>query len=54
VEWERVEAQLVAGGCEIVLVEDHLSYEPRFDRAAWERARQSVADTRVLVARKRA
>ena len=54
VEWARVEAQLVAGGCEIVLVEDHLSYEPRFDRAAWERARQSVADTRVLVARKRA
>jgi hypothetical protein len=53
VEWGAVEARLVAAGCEIVLVEDHLSYEPRFDRAAWERARHTVADTRVLLARKR-
>jgi SAM-dependent methyltransferase len=54
VEWEAVEARLRALGCEIVLVEDHLSYEPRFDRDAWERARHRVADTRVLLARKRA
>lgn len=54
VEWDAVEARLRACGCEIVLVEDHLSYEPRFDRAAWERARHAVADTRVLLARKRA
>lgn len=54
VEWEPVEARLRAAGCEIVLVEDHLSYEPRFDREAWERARRTVADTRVLLARKRA
>lgn len=53
VEWDRVEARLNACGCETVLVEDHLAYEPRFDRAAWERARRTVADTRVLVARRR-
>lgn len=53
VEWHAVEARLRAARCEIVLVEDHLSYEPRFDRDAWERARHTVADTRVLVARKR-
>jgi SAM-dependent methyltransferase len=53
VEWEAVEARLRELGCETVLVEDHLSYEPRFDRAAWEQARHRVADTRVLLARKR-
>ncbi len=54
VEWDAVEARLRTAGCEIVLVEDHLAYEPRFDRAAWEAARHVVADTRMLLARKRA
>lgn len=52
VEWEAVEARLRAAGCELVVVEDHLSYEPRFDRAAWERARHEVTDTRMLLARR--
>lgn len=53
VEWALVEERLRAGGCELVAVEDHLSYEPRFDRAAWERARKEVSDTRMCLARKR-
>lgn len=53
VEWDQVARRLEEAGCEIVLVEDHLSYEPRFDRDRWEQARHRVADTRVLVARKR-
>lgn len=52
VEWDRVEARLRAAGCTIVQVEEHLAYEPRFDRAAWERARHECADTRALIARK--
>jgi ubiquinone/menaquinone biosynthesis C-methylase UbiE len=51
-DWDAIDARLRAAGCEIVLVEDHLAYEPRFDRAAWERARAVAADTRVLVARR--
>lgn len=52
VDWDRVEARLRAAGCTIVHVEEHLAYEPRFDRAAWERARHECADTRALIARK--
>ncbi len=52
VEWARVDERLKAAGCEPVLVEDHLGYEPRFDRAAWERARHEVTDTRMYLARK--
>ncbi len=54
VEWPRVEDRLRAGGCELLYVEDHLAYEPRFDRAKWERARLEVSDTRACIARKRA
>ena len=54
VEWDQVEARLRAGRCEIVRVTDHLAYEPRFDRAAWEEARATVSDTRCCIARKRA
>ena len=53
VEWEQVEARLRAAGCEIVHVDDHLAYEPRFDRDAWERAKGECSDTRALIARKR-
>lgn len=52
VEWPRVEARLRAAGCTVVHVEEHLAYEPRFDRTAWERARHECADTRALIARK--
>jgi len=54
VEWDQVEARLLAGRCEIVRVTDHLAYEPRFDRAAWEEARATLSDTRCCIARKRA
>lgn len=52
IEWEHVDARLRAAGCEPVLVEDHLGYEPRFDRAAWEAARHEVTDTRMYLARR--
>lgn len=52
VEWAGVEARLRAGGCMPVAVEDHLAYEPRFDRAAWEAARHEATDTRMYLARK--
>lgn len=52
VDWARVEARLLAGGCSPVAVEDHLAYEPRFDRAAWEAARHDATDTRMYLARK--
>lgn len=52
VEWARVDERLKAAGCEPVLVEDHLGYEPRFDRAAWEAARHEVTDTRRYIARR--
>lgn len=53
IEWDGIEARLRAARCDTVLVEDHLAYEPRFDRTAWERARSVAADTRVFLARKR-
>lgn len=52
VQWDLVAARLRAAGCEIVLVEDHLAYEPRFDRATWERYRHLAADTRMCLARR--
>ena len=52
VEWARVEDRLHSGGCVPVAVEDHLAYEPRFDRAAWEAARHDATDTRMYLARK--
>jgi SAM-dependent methyltransferase len=52
IEWTDVEQRLRAQGCEPMIVEDHLAYEPRFDRARWESARHEAADTRMFVARK--
>lgn len=52
VEWARVDERLRAGGCEPVAVLDHLAYEPRFDRAAWEAARHEATDTRTYLARR--
>jgi ubiquinone/menaquinone biosynthesis C-methylase UbiE len=52
VEWARVDERLRAGGCVPVAVTDHLAYEPRFDRAAWEAARHEATDTRTYLARK--
>jgi SAM-dependent methyltransferase len=54
IEWDAVESRLLAAGCEAVIREDHLAYEPRYDRTVWERARHHVADTRMFVARRRA
>lgn len=52
IEWSRVEQVLGEGGCEVVARDDHLAYEPRFQRAVWERHRGRVADTRSFLARR--
>ncbi len=52
VEWDRVEEALAAGGCEIIARDDHLAYEPRFQRDVWERYRMKVTDTRSFLARR--
>jgi len=52
IEWSQVESRLRSAGCPALVVEDHLAYEPRFDRTVWERARHEVADTRLFIARK--
>jgi 2-polyprenyl-3-methyl-5-hydroxy-6-metoxy-1,4-benzoquinol methylase len=54
IEWAKVRAALEAAGCTIELQEDYLLFEPRYDRAVWERWRTRAADMRMLVARKRA
>ncbi len=54
IQWDQVEEVLLGAGCEIVARDDHLAYEPRFDRETWERFRTRVADTRALTARRAA
>lgn len=52
IEWAKVEAALAAGGCEIVMREQYLLFEPRFQRDAWERWRTRTSDMQLLLARK--
>ena len=52
VEWDRVERALHEGRCEVIARDDHLAYEPRFQRDVWERYRTRVADTRSFLARR--
>jgi SAM-dependent methyltransferase len=54
IEWRRVEGALREAGCEIERREQYLLREPRYERAAWERWRDRVADMQLLLARKRA
>ncbi len=53
IEWLRIEAALDDGGCDVVARDQYLLFEPRYDRAAWERWRTTAADMQCLVARKR-
>ncbi len=52
IEWGPIEAALAETGCEVVVRDDHLAYEPRFRRDVWERYRTQVADTRSFLARR--
>jgi len=52
IEWGRIADALRAADCEPIVEEDYLLYEPRFDRAAWERWRGKTSDMRMLLARK--
>jgi SAM-dependent methyltransferase len=54
IEWARVEAALVEAGCEIVVREPYLHFEPRYRRDVWERWRAKTFDMRLLIARKAA
>jgi ubiquinone/menaquinone biosynthesis C-methylase UbiE len=51
-EWREIESVLGAAGCRTELREQYLLLEPRYSREVWERWRDKVADTQLLVARK--
>lgn len=52
IEWSRIERVLEEGGCEVVAREQYLLFEPRYQRAAWDRWRAQVSDMQLLLARK--
>ena len=54
IEWTRVEAVLADAGCEIVLRDHYLLFEPRYQRDAWECWRTRCSDMQLLIARKTA
>lgn len=54
IEWTRVEAALAEAGCEVVVREQYLAYEPRYSREVWERWRGRCSDMQLLIARKAA
>ena len=53
IEWSRIVAALEEAGCEILVREPYLSFEPRFRHEVWTRWRDKVADMQLLIARKR-
>lgn len=52
IEWTRVEAVLAEAGCEVVVREQYLHFEPRYRRDVWERWRADIGDMQLLIARK--
>jgi SAM-dependent methyltransferase len=54
IEWSRIERALADGGCTTETSDEYLLFEPRFDRAVWERWRVRCSDMRVLIARRAA
>lgn len=54
IEWARIEATLAEAGCEVVVREQYLHFEPRYRRDVWERWRTKTADMQLLIARKAA
>ena len=52
IEWGRIERVLEEAGCEIVVRERYLLFEPQYQRAAWERWRAQTSDMQLLLARK--
>jgi SAM-dependent methyltransferase len=53
IEWAKVEATLAEAGCEPVMRETYLLFEPRYRREVWERWKDRCADMQLLVMRKR-
>jgi 2-polyprenyl-3-methyl-5-hydroxy-6-metoxy-1,4-benzoquinol methylase len=54
IEWARIERALADGGCATEESDEYLLFEPRFERAVWERWRTRCSDMRVLIARRAA
>lgn len=52
IEWDMVERALAAGGCETIVREPYLLFEPRYRRDVWEKWRGRVTDMQLFVARK--
>ena len=53
IEWARIERRLHEAGVAPLLVHDHLQYEARYQRDAWERWKDRLTDYRMWVGRKR-
>jgi len=53
IEWAQIERRLLEVGVAPLLVTDHLQYEARYQRDAWERWKDRVTDYRMWVGRKR-
>lgn len=54
IEWAKVERVLAESGCEVVERDAYLLFEPRYQRAVWERWKTRTSDMQLLIARKRA
>lgn len=54
IEWSRVEAALTACGCDVVVRDRYLLFEPRYRREVWERWRERASDMQLVMARKAA
>ncbi len=52
IEWVRIERVLADSGFTTEESDEYLLFEPRFQRAAWERWRTRCSDMRVLVVRR--
>ncbi|MBI3568272.1 MAG: class I SAM-dependent methyltransferase [Gemmatimonadetes bacterium] len=52
IEWARIEGALASAACTVVVREDYLAYEPRYQQSAWESWRERASDMRLLIARK--
>ncbi len=52
VEWEKVKELLMSNGCEIILDENYLVYDQNYPVEIYNRFKDKIADTKLLVARK--
>ena len=52
IEWDRVEARLLAGGCALVRRHDYLNYSSAYPDEVWARFEDACTNMRLVVARR--